>query len=201
MPIPGFEVKIAIDGEILARGDNIMIGYLNKEEETKEVIDENGWFYTGDIGLIDANGFLVITDRKKNIIVTSGGKNVAPQPIENSIINSKYIEQAVVIGDNRKFCSAVIVPEKEALLSWANKEKISFADYDELLKIKETYQLLEQEIENRTAEIAAYERIRKILLVSEPFTLEGGELTPTLKVKRRVIEQKYKNEIDKLYQH
>jgi len=201
MPIPGVEVKIAKDGEILARGDNIMMGYLNKEEETKEVIDENGWFYTGDIGLIDANGFLVITDRKKNIIVTSGGKNVAPQPIENSIINSKYIEQAVVIGDNRKFCSAVIVPEKEALLSWANKEKISFADYDELLKIKETYQLLEQEIENRTAEIAAYERIRKILLVSEPFTLEGGELTPTLKVKRRVIEQKYKNEIDKLYQH
>ncbi len=199
MPIPGVEVKIAADGEILARGDNIMLGYLNKEEETKEVIDEDGWFYTGDVGLIDSHGFLVITDRKKNIIVTSGGKNIAPQPIENSLVNSKYIEQAVVIGDKRNFCSAVIVPEKEAVLSWANKEKISFADYEELLKVEDTYKLFEKEIESRTINIAAYERIRRILLISKPFTLEGGELTPTFKVKRKAVEQKYKTEIDKLY--
>lgn len=199
-PIPGAEVKIAEDGEVLARGDNIMIGYLNKEAETKEVIDDEGWFYTGDIGHFDEDGFLVITDRKKNLIVTSGGKNIAPQPIENSLVTSKYIEQAVLIGDKRKFCSAVIAPSEEALTNWAKKENITFADYNELLKQDQTNLLIQDEIDRLTIKFAGYERIKKFCLVAEPFSLEGGELTPTLKVKRNVVEKKFASEIDKLYE-
>lgn len=199
LPIPGVEIKIAKDGEILARGDNIMIGYLNKEAETREVIDELGWFHTGDIGYIDDDGSLIITDRKKNIIVTSGGKNIPPQPIENTLITSKYIEQSVVIGDKRKFCTAVIVPSEEALTNWAKKENISFTNYNDFLKQDKTIELIQAEIDRLIVDFARFEHIKKFCLIAEPFSMDGGELTPTLKVKRKVVEKKYSTEIDKLY--
>ncbi len=198
-PLPGVEVKIAEDGEILTRGDHVMVGYLNKEAETREVIDEDGWFHTGDIGFIDPDGYLVITDRKKNIIVTSGGKNVAPQPIENSLITSKFIEQAVVIGDKRKFCSAVIVPAQEAVLRWAAEENVVFRDYQELLQHPRIYELIQSEIDRLMVDFAGYEQIKKFCLIKEPFSIEGGELTPTLKVKRKIVEEKYRDEIERMY--
>ena len=199
LPLPGVEVKIAEDGEILARGPNIMRGYLNKEEETREAIDPEGWFHTGDVGMFDQEGHLVITDRKKNIIVTSGGKNVAPQPIENSVITSQFIEQAVVLGERRRFCSAVIVPAREALQNWANREKIVYEEYKELLKDIRVYDLIEQEIDRLTQDFANFERIKKFFMLAEPFSQEAGELTPTLKVRRKVVEEKYAREIEEIY--
>jgi long-chain acyl-CoA synthetase len=198
-PLPGYEVKIAEDGEILTRGDHVMIGYLNKEEESKEVIDADGWFSTGDIGFIDDEGYLTITDRKKNIIVTSGGKNIAPQPIENKLVTGKYIEQAVVIGDNRKFCSAVIVPDGEAAISWAKTENIEYDNLESLINHPEFNTVLQKEIDLLTEDLSSYERIQKIVLVSTPFSQETGELTPSLKVKRKVVEEKYALQIDELY--
>ncbi len=199
MPLPGYEVKIAEDGEILTRGDHIMLGYLNKEEETKEVIDNEGWFYTGDIGFIDDEGYLTITDRKKNIIVTSGGKNIAPQPIENKLVTGKYIELAVVIGDNRKFCSAVIVPDREAAINWAQNANIIYDDFDKLINHPQFTALLQNEIDLLTEDFSSFERIQKFILVSEPFSIESGELTPSLKVKRKVVEENYASQIDVLY--
>ena len=199
LPLPGVEVKIAEDGEILARGPNIMRGYLNKEVETREAIDPEGWFHTGDVGIFDEQGHLVITDRKKNIIVTSGGKNVAPQPIENSVITSQFIEQAVVLGERRRFCSAVIVPAREALQNWAKREKINFDEYKDLLKDSRVYDLIQDEIDRLTQDFANFERIKKFFMLADPLTQEAGELTPTLKVKRKVVEEKYAREIDEIY--
>ena len=199
-PIPGVEVKIAEDGEILTRGDHVMKGYLNKEAETKEVIDDEGWFYTGDIGFINEDGYLVITDRKKNIIVTSGGKNVAPQPMENKLVTSKYIEQAVVIGDKRRFCSAVIVPFEEAALNWAQEHKIKYISYKELLQNEEFMSLIQSEVDRLMEEFSTFERVEKFCLIAESFSQDGGELTPSLKVKRKVVEQKYAAEIERLYE-
>ncbi len=197
---PGVEVKIADDGEILSRGDHIMVGYFKKEAETKEAIDEEGWFHTGDIGLIDEDGFLKITDRKKNIIVTSGGKNIAPQPIEAKLVTSVYIEQAVVIGDKRKFCSAAIVPSEEVLTKWAednNKSGTSFAD---LIKTDEVRAIIRKEIDKVSTNLARYETIKEFILIPEQFTIESGELTPSMKVKRNVVEKNYADEINKIYE-
>jgi len=198
--LPGVEVKIAEDGEILSRGDHIMKGYYNKEEETKEVIDGDGWFYTGDIGFIDDDGFLVITDRKKNIIVTSGGKNIAPQPIENNLVTSKYIEQAVVIGDKQKYCTAVIVPAEEALISWAKENDVIFENVNDLCKNEDVRNLYKKEIDILSTDLASYETIKDFYLTTEQFTIENGILTPTLKVKRKKVEEKYKKEITAMYQ-
>jgi len=199
LPLPNVEVKIAEDGEILTRGDHVMQGYYNKAEETEEVIDSEGWFYTGDIGFIDDDGFLVITDRKKNMIVTSGGKNIAPQPIENCILTSQFIEQAVVIGDRRKFCSAVIVPSRGAVESWAQREGIAGNDYGSLLSNEKLTALIQSEIDRLTESFASFERIKKFCLLPELFSQEGGELTPSLKIKRRIVEEKYAAEIEKMY--
>jgi len=200
IPLPNVEVKIANDGEILTRGEHVMLGYYNKEEETKEVIDDEGWFYTGDIGFIDEDGFLTITDRKKNIIVTSGGKNIAPQPIENILVTSNLIEQAVVIGDRRKFCSALIVPAEAAVKNLANNSNISFNNYQELLENETLIDKVQSEIDGLTEQFASFERIKKICLIPEVFTQEGGELTPSLKIKRNVVEEKYTDQIEKIYQ-
>jgi len=197
--LPGVEVKIAEDGEILSRGEHIMVGYFKKEAETKEAIDEDGWFHTGDIGLIDEDGFLKITDRKKNIIVTSGGKNIAPQPVENKLVTSIYIEQAVVIGDKRKFCTAVIVPSEEAFAKWAeenDKAGMSFAD---LIKTEEVKSLIRAEVDKVSENLARYETIKDFTLIPDQFTIESGELTPSLKVKRNVVEQNYAPLIEKMY--
>jgi long-chain acyl-CoA synthetase len=197
-PIPGVEVKIAEDGEVLVRGPNVMKGYYKMEEETKETIKE-GWLYTGDIGYIDEDGFLVITDRKKDIIVTAGGKNVAPQPIENILKTNPYISNAVVLGDKRRFMSALIIPNFEKLEEYAKSCNIPFEDKQELIKNEQVIRFLEAEINRATPHLASFERIKKIALLDREFEIAEGEITPTLKVKRNIIEKKYKDIIDGIY--
>ncbi|MEJ2635640.1 MAG: long-chain fatty acid--CoA ligase [Calditrichia bacterium] len=201
LPIPNVEVCIEEDGEILTRGPHVMKGYYKNEEETKESIDKDGWLHTGDIGYLDKDGFLFITDRKKNIIVTSGGKNVAPQSIENLLITSKYIEQAVVVGNRRKYCSALIVPAMESVEAYAKKNNIQYSNIEELVEKPEINDLIRKEIDAVSTDLASYETIKKFKLMSEPFTIESGDLTPTLKIKRNVVEKKYEHLIDQLYPH
>jgi len=196
--VPGVDLRIAEDGEILAKGPNIMRGYFNLEEATKEAIDSEGWFHTGDIGEIDAEGFLRITDRKKEIIVNAYGKNVAPAPIENALKASRFIGQAVVIGDKRKFLSALIVPDFEVLATWASREGLG-SDMDAILKNSTVLEMIESEIKKVNGELAKYQKINAWDLVPSDFTIETGELTPTQKIKRRVIHEKYKDRIDGMY--
>jgi long-chain acyl-CoA synthetase len=198
-PIPGVEVRIAPDGEILTRGPNLMKGYYKKEAETREVM-ENGWFKTGDIGRLDEEGFLIITDRKKDIIVTAGGKNVAPQPIENILKTNPYIANAVVVGGNRKFISALVVPNFEKLEAYARAGNIPFGSRAELVARDEVRNFLLAEVGRTTPNLAPYERIKRIALLDRDFEIEAGEMTPTLKVRRSIVEQKYKSLIDTLYQ-
>ncbi len=199
-PIPGVEIKIADDGEILARGPNVMQGYYNNPQATAEVIDKDGWFHTGDVGYFDEDGFLVITDRKKHIFVSSGGKNIAPQPIESLLIQSSYIDQAVVIGEGKPFLTALIVPDFEAIKDYAKQQGIPFENEKELIHRDEIYRLFEREIKKINKELAQHEHIRNFRLLESPFTIENGELTPTLKVKRKVVEQKYKELIERMYE-
>lgn len=197
--LPNVEVKIAEDGEILTRGDHVMLGYYHKEEETKEAIDADGWFYTGDIGHIDEDGMLKITDRKKNIIVTSGGKNIAPQPIENSFVGSPFIDQALMIGDKRKFCTAIIVPSEEGFQRWSEENGKSYASYEELITLEGVKEKIAEEIEGLSKNLARYETIKKFIFADHPFTIESHELTPSLKVKRKVVEENYKDKINAMY--
>jgi long-chain acyl-CoA synthetase len=198
-PIPGVEVKIAPDGEILTRGPHVMKGYYKKEAETQESF-EGGWFHTGDIGHIDKDGFVVITDRKKDIIVTAGGKNVAPQPIENILKTNPYISNAVVIGDRRRFVCALIVPDFEKLEKYARSSNIPFAGRSDLIANEQVVNFLKAEVDRATPNLAQYERIKRIALLESDFDVEKGEITPTLKVKRNIIEKKYKAVIDALYE-
>jgi long-chain acyl-CoA synthetase len=197
--IPGVEVKIAPDGEILARGPNVMAGYYNKPEETKEAIDDDGWFHTGDIGEFDCDKYLKITDRKKDIIVTAGGKNIAPQPIENAVKANSYVLNAVMVGDKRKFPLILVVPNLDALELWATKEGI-LTNPDEFLRHPDIVTKVEAEVMSCFGELASYEIPKKVLIVEKDFSIEGGELTPTLKVKRQVVEENYKHKIDAFYQ-
>ncbi|MCZ7651293.1 MAG: long-chain fatty acid--CoA ligase [Thermoanaerobaculia bacterium] len=197
-PIPGVEVRIAEDGEILARGPNIMQGYFGKPEATAEVIDEQGWFHTGDIGHLDEEGFLAITDRKKELIVNAYGKNIAPAPIENALKASRFISQAVVIGDRRQYLVALLVPDFEALNPWAAKQGLPAAPAA-LLATPQVRELVQREVETVNSQLARYEQIRSWELLPAEFTLETGELTPTQKVKRRVIHEKYGEIIERLY--
>jgi long-chain acyl-CoA synthetase len=197
-PIPGVEVKIAPDGEILTRGPHVMMGYHKMKAETEEVFDGD-WFKTGDIGHIDEDGFLVITDRKKDIIVTSGGKNVAPQQIENLLRTSPYITNAVVVGDRRKFVSALIVPNFEKLEEHAASARIAATDRTDLLQKRQIMDFLMTEVERVTVNLASYEKVKKIIPLEKDFEIEAGELTPTLKVKRNIIEKKYGDLIAALY--
>lgn len=196
--IPGVEIKIAADGEILARGPNIMKGYYKKEAETREVF-ENGWFKTGDIGRFDADSFLIITDRKKDLIITSGGKNIAPQPIENLLKTSPYIANAVIIGDRRRFVSALIVPHFEKLAAHAKSQGISTDRMEDLVRDKRIVDFLLAEVTQATPQLAAYERIKKITVLPRDFEIEKGEITPSLKVRRSNVTAKYQAEIDALY--
>jgi long-chain acyl-CoA synthetase len=198
-PIPGVEVKIAPDGEILTRGPHVMKGYYKKEAETQESF-EGGWFHTGDIGHIDKDGFVVITDRKKDIIVTAGGKNVAPQPIENILKTNPYISNAVVIGDRRRFVCALIVPDFEKLEKYARSSNVPFAGRSDLIANEQVVNFLKAEVDRATPNLAQYERIKRIALLESDFDVEKGEITPTLKVKRNIIEKKYKAVIDALYE-
>jgi len=198
-PAPGVDVKIAEDGEILARGPNVMKGYFGNPEATAEVIDGEGWFHTGDIGHIDDDGFLIITDRKKEILVNAYGKNIAPAPIENKLKGSRYIGQAVLIGDRRKFLSALLVPDFDALTAWAGPRGLDPSDFGELLPQPQVVALFQDEVEAINQQTAHYESIQAFRLIPHEFTLEGGELTPTQKVKRRVINEKYGDLIESMY--
>jgi long-chain acyl-CoA synthetase len=198
-PIPGVEVKIASDGEILTRGPHVMKGYFRKPEATAAAIDAEGYFHTGDIGHLDADGFLVITDRKKDLIVTSGGKKVAPQPIENRLKTNPFVSEVVIVGNRRNFPAALVVPNFETLEGWARQQGLPITSRDELAARPEVIALYEKLIQELTPDLAQFEKIKKIALLPREFTLEAGELTPTLKVKRRVVEEKYKDVIDRLY--
>jgi long-chain acyl-CoA synthetase len=197
-PIAGVEVRIAPDGEILSRGPQIMRGYFNNPTATADAIDSDGWFHTGDIGVLE-DGFLRITDRKKDIIVTAGGKNIAPQPIENLIKTNKYVSQAVMIGDKRKFPVVLIVPNWDNLEKWAASQHIVWTSRAELMAMPTINAKMEKEVKGQLSGLASYETPKKVALIEHDFTVERGEMTPTLKVKRRVIDQSYKSLIDGLY--
>jgi long-chain acyl-CoA synthetase len=196
--IPDVEVKIAEDGEILTKGPNVMKAYYKKEDETAEAF-KGGWFHTGDIGRLDEEGFLFITDRKKDLIVTSGGKNVAPQPIENLLKLSPYVSNVVVLGDRRRFISALVVPDFDKLKEYAKTNNIPFETNSDLTRSEKVLNFIQGEIDRFTPNLASYEKIKKIALLDRDFEIEKGEMTPTLKVKRNFVEGKYKHIIDAIY--
>lgn len=198
-PIPDIEVKIAEDGEILTRGPHVMKGYFNNDSATAEVIDGEGWFHTGDIGIFDEDGFLKITDRKKNIIVLSNGKNVAPQPIESQLVQSPYVNQIMLLGNERKNIAALIVPNFDALKSWASDNDVDSSDISELLKQRAVEQLIQKEIRERLSDFADFEQVRRFALLEREFSQEEDEMTPTLKLKRNVIKEKYADVIQEMY--
>ena len=197
--IPNVEIRIAADGEIEVRGPNVMRGYYNKPEETRAVFTEDGWFKTGDVGTLDADGFLRITDRKKELFKTSGGKYISPQPIEQAIKGSRFVNQVVLIGAERKFPAALIVPMWEQLESYCKLKGIEVKSRREMCEHPRIIDLFQRQIEKLTPNLARYEKIKKVALLENEFSIESGELTPTLKVKRRVIDQKYRDVIEKLY--
>ena len=198
-PVPGVEVRIAEDGEILVRGPNVMRGYLNRPDATREAIDDEGWFRTGDVGTLD-DGFLTITDRKKDIIVTAGGKNIAPQPIENLVKSNKFVVNAVMLGDRRKFPVMLVVPDREALAAWAEARRLPGVDDEGFLQQADVVAKIETEVMGTLRGLANYEMPKKLLVVDRDFTVESGELTPKLSVKRRVVEEHYRDRIDALYE-
>jgi len=198
--IDGVQVRIAPDGEILVKGDTVMSGYYNRPAENLEAFTADGWFRTGDVGHIDPDGFLVITDRKKDLIKTSGGKYVAPQRVESLIKSSRFVSQVVVVGNARKFPSALIVPNLELLRSYAQLKGISYKEPADLLTNSRIVDLMERQLEKYTAELARYEKVKKFALLEREFTTESGDLTPTLKPRRSVIEKKYAGVIDRIYE-
>ena len=198
-PIENVEVRIAEDGEILTRGPHIMKGYFNKPEETAEVIDADGWLHTGDIGELDKDGFLRITDRKKDLIVTAGGKNIAPQPIENLARTSKFVSNAVMIGDKRRFPAMLIVPNAENLKAWAAQKQLDESDYTALLKRPEVYAKMERELAKVFHHLAHYEVPKKYILLDRDFSIGSGELTPKMSVKRKAVEAANREAIEALY--
>lgn len=199
-PIPGVEVKIAEDGEILTRGPHVMKGYYNDKRATEETIDKDGWLHTGDIGIFDAAGHLVITDRKKHLFVSSGGKNIAPQPLENLFLQSKYIDQFVLIGDKRMFLSALIVPDYDALKEFADSHKLPYKTKEDLTKIPEIHKLIDEDIRRLQKDLSNYERVRRFAILEKPLSIEDGEITPTMKIRRKVVEERYRDLIEGMYQ-
>jgi long-chain acyl-CoA synthetase len=196
--IPGVELRIAEDGEILARGPNVMVGYHNKPDATAKAL-EGGWFHTGDIGHIDADGYLTITDRKKDLLVTSGGKKIAPQPIEARLKASPLVAEAVLLGDRRKYPVVLIVPDFAVLERRLRDLGRPAASRDELPGRRDAVGLYEEVVDALNRDLAQFERIKRVAILPREFTIESGELTPTLKVKRKVVEERYRNTIEKLY--
>src|ERR1700719_553237 len=198
-PIPNVLIRIADDGEILAKGPCVMQGYYKNTDATREAITSDGWFHTGDIGYLDSDNYLFITDRKKDLIKTAGGKFVAPQPIENALKASPYILNAMVVGDQRRFVVALIVPNASTVSGKMAEQGIRFASHKEMAAHPAVRQLIESEVRRLTAHLAQWETIKRFALLPEDFTFDNGSLTFTLKLKRRVVEQKYREIIDKLY--
>ncbi len=199
-PLPGIEVTLGDDGEILVRGETVMLGYYNQPELTREVIDPDGWFHTGDVGKFDDAGYLYITDRKKNIIVTSGGKNIAPAPIENALKQSPYIDEVLVTGHGQKYLVALIVPDYDALRQWLREKGVTPPEHNQqLVERTDVQELITREIRRLTKDFAAYEKIKRFTLLERPFSVENGELTPSLKVRRNVVEAHYRDRIQALY--
>lgn len=197
-PLPNVEVKIAPDGEILVRGPSVMVGYYKNEAATREAISEDGWFHTGDLGELDEEGYLKVVDRKKNILVLSTGKNVAPQPVETAINESRYIEISALVGNNRKYVIVLVVPEFENLLAWAKKKGIE-GGRAEVVRHPEVQRLIREEVERAVQEFAPHEQPKKVVIMDKEWSVETGELTPTLKVRMREIEKKYAEQIEKAY--
>ncbi len=198
-PVPGTEVQIAEDGEILVRGPQIMKGYYKRPDATREVIDEEGWFHTGDVGEIDADGFLRITDRKKDLIVTAGGKNVAPQPIENRLKKNRFFDQPVLVGDRERFLSLMLVPDFETVSAWARENGIQALDRKALLSESRVQAHLLEQMKRELSDLSSFEMPKKLVLLPEPFSIEDGSLTPTQKVKRRVVQERHQDLLKSVY--
>jgi long-chain acyl-CoA synthetase len=198
-PLNNVQVKIDEDGEILTRGPHVMLGYYKNKEATAEAIDKDGWLHTGDIGHFDTDGFIVITDRKKHLFVNSGGKNIAPQPIENLLQQSKFVDQIVLIGDKKRFNTALIVPDFDNLKEFAKEHHLQYRSEEDLLANERVNDAVRKEINELQRDLAKYEQVRRFKLLPVPFTIENGDLTPTLKVKRKVVEQKYADLIESMY--
>jgi long-chain acyl-CoA synthetase len=199
-PGPEIEQKIAPDGEVLFRGKNVMLGYYKDPQETAETIDKDGWLHTGDIGEIDEDGFLRITDRKKAIIVTAGGKNVAPQRVEKIMRTSRYIDQVVAYGDRKKYLTGVVSLDQEQVKEWATKHGLSFTDWEELPAHPKVFDMIDKEIQEKNKSLASFETLKKVIIAPNEFTVDSGELTPSLKVKNKVVIEKYREQLDNLYE-
>ena len=198
-PIRNTRIRIAPDGEVEAIGPGVMLGYYNKPEATRDAFTDDGWFRTGDIGEIDDEGFLRITDRKKELFKTSGGKYIAPSPIEQMIRSSRFVSQAVLVGNDRKFAAALVVPNFEMLESYVHLKGLDAKTPAEMCRNDRIIDLIERQISAATKDLARFEKVKKIALLESELSVAGGELTPTLKIKRRVVEEKYKDVIDRLY--
>ena len=198
-PIPGVEVKIGAENEILVKGPTVMTGYFNKPLETAKAFTDDGWFRTGDAGYLDASGEIVLTERIKDLFKTSNGKYIAPQAIETRLGEDRFIEQVAVIGDRRKYVTAIIIPAFEALKEYARKKKISFKNVDDLINNSQIVKMIAARIEKLQADLASYERVKKFTLLPQEFTIESGELTNTLKLRRPVINSRYASQIEAMY--
>ncbi|MFL6235281.1 MAG: AMP-dependent synthetase/ligase [Thermoanaerobaculia bacterium] len=200
LPVPGLEIRIAEDGEILLRGRSVMRGYYNLPEDTAEALEPDGWFHTGDVGQLDADGFLTITDRKKDILVTAGGKNIAPQNIEGQLkAGCPYVSQAVMLGDRRPFCVALITLNEETTGKWARELGLDYKDYADLASRPEVKQLIREGLEAVNARLASYEKIKDFHLLDHDLSQETGELTPKMSVKRKVVESRHKDVLEGFY--
>jgi long-chain acyl-CoA synthetase len=199
LPIEGVEIKIAGDGEILCKGPNVMMGYYNDPELTASVFDEDNWFHTGDIGYLEENRFLMVTDRKKEIFKLSNGKFIAPQIIENMFKEVSIIDQIMVVGEHEKFASALISPNFKYFEEWKKENKISFSDYTEMVQLPEITSVFNTEIEAINKRISPTERINRFRLVPDEWSPSSGELSPTLKLRRQFISNKYREILDQIY--
>ena len=193
------DVRIAEDGEIEVKGPGVMRGYYHKDEATHEAFTPDGWFRTGDIGHLDSDGFLSITDRKKELFKTSGGKYIAPSPIEQLIRSSRFVNQAVLIGNERKFVAALIVPNFEMLESYANLKELDISTPDQFCRHPRILDLFSRQIGGIIAGLSQFEKVKKFALLERELTIESGELTPTLKVRRRIVDERYRELIDEIY--
>jgi long-chain acyl-CoA synthetase len=197
-PLPGVDVKISADGEILTGGASVMVGYFKKEQETQAAM-EGGWFHTGDLGELDEEGFLRITGRKKDMLITAGGKNVAPQKIEGLLSKNPYLQHVVVVGDRRPFIVALVVPSAPKILAYAGTEGLDRSNYSSLVQSPEIYEFLMEQIRQGTQDLAPFEQIKQIGVLEQEFSIDNGELTPKMNVRRHKIEANYKDLIDHIY--